>query len=548
MLVAGIFAAIALTLRWLEFSNGAEGLAVATALETRRTGRWLVPTLNDEPRLAKPPLTSWITAAAMRPRTLGELSLPNDSIRRPAFDRLGFEVRWPALLAACVMLYAIFELGRTLIDARAGLIALVVAASSLLWLRFARYATTDIYLAMWVTVANVGLARAIMHRAWWSGCAIAGIALGASILTKGPVGLLQALLPTAIFIGWRAWVARGARDVRIAAILLGGVLVVAIALPWFVLVARQHPMAMSTWFVEVTREGATEQEPDRWYSYFAFFPYMLPWIAFFIAALVLAAQHVLRREADGIVYALTMLVWPILIMALFRDRQIRYLLPMLAPAAVLTAAVVKLWCDAPPRDRVAQLLSAIHWITLAVLAIGFPLAAAGFVKQIRTIDDAPWFALPFAIVIALTSGILIVAGVVFQRRWRGSLVATTLILMLGLQAVFMLGYRDSDRGRSDQRPIADAIVNQYPDAVVYNAHPEQTRPRPDMLIYLSRTVAWTPQPEMIPPSPRPQVLLMFQRRRTAEPTPPPGWQPLIKARRREDWWHAFVRAPHRENG
>ena len=83
LLVAGIFAAIAPTLRWLEFSNGAEGLAVATAMEIRRTGRWLVPTLNDEPRLAKPPLTSWITAAAMPPKTLNETTSPSDSVRRP---------------------------------------------------------------------------------------------------------------------------------------------------------------------------------------------------------------------------------------------------------------------------------------------------------------------------------------------------------------------------------------------------------------------------------------------------------------------------------
>lgn len=50
------FIALAPTLTWLEFSSGSENLIVATALETRRTGHWLIPTMRGQPRIAKPPL------------------------------------------------------------------------------------------------------------------------------------------------------------------------------------------------------------------------------------------------------------------------------------------------------------------------------------------------------------------------------------------------------------------------------------------------------------------------------------------------------------
>src|SRR5688572_22604704 len=63
------FALIAPTLTWLEFSSGSENLNVATALEILREDRWLLPTLDGEPRVAKPPLTAWITASSISDET-----------------------------------------------------------------------------------------------------------------------------------------------------------------------------------------------------------------------------------------------------------------------------------------------------------------------------------------------------------------------------------------------------------------------------------------------------------------------------------------------
>ena len=65
-LAATFFAAIAPTVDWLEFGSSMENLVVATAMEVRRTEQWLVPTLEGEPRLAKPPLAAWVSAAAIR--------------------------------------------------------------------------------------------------------------------------------------------------------------------------------------------------------------------------------------------------------------------------------------------------------------------------------------------------------------------------------------------------------------------------------------------------------------------------------------------------
>src|SRR3954464_6304899 len=91
-LVVLFFGAIAPTLSWLELSGGMENLNIATALELRRDhhgqGSWLIPTLGGETGSKKPPLTAWITAAAIRPTTVAAMSDPDPTVRRAAADRL----------------------------------------------------------------------------------------------------------------------------------------------------------------------------------------------------------------------------------------------------------------------------------------------------------------------------------------------------------------------------------------------------------------------------------------------------------------------------
>src|SRR5438874_9333346 len=81
LIVVIFFVAIAPTLSRFEFYFGSEAVNVATALEMRRNHQWLVPTLQGEPRLAKPPLTAWITAACIRSQTMRRISDRDPTIR-----------------------------------------------------------------------------------------------------------------------------------------------------------------------------------------------------------------------------------------------------------------------------------------------------------------------------------------------------------------------------------------------------------------------------------------------------------------------------------
>jgi hypothetical protein len=115
--------------------------------------------------------------------------------------------------------------------------------------------------------------------------------------------------------------------------------------------------------------------------------------------------------------------------------------------------------------------------------------------------------------------------------------------MLAAQALFMYGYRDSARGRADTRPLADLIASRYPDAPVYSLHPQHRRSRPDTSIYLNRTIRIVRDSAQIVPIDRPQVLLVFQRKRTPALQLPEHWLYIDKAARGEDFWHAWALPP-----
>ncbi|WP_428937982.1 ArnT family glycosyltransferase [Fontivita pretiosa] len=558
LLAAGVFAAVAPTLRWLEFSNGAEGLNVGTAMEIRREGNWLVPTLQGQTRLAKPPLTAWITALAITDQTMRQISSRDASQRERGFVRLAWQTRWPALLAGCGMLLATGMLGRLLAGPDCGLLAILAAATSLLFLRYCRYATTDIQLACWVALTNAMFVLAMLstrpgHR--WLGCIAGGAALGLAMLSKGPVSLIQSIVPLWLWLLLARFVplmARpgdetdaselhhrpapafpgvGATFASIATCLL-------IALPWFILILIREPDALELWYREVTRKGATDARPDPWYSYVFMLAYVLPWTILFVVGAVVSLQ----RRTWRLLLPLLLLIVPILIMSLAKDRTERYLLPML-PAAAVTIGIgaehmLRAWKQPTFVDR---LVGFGHWVLVGAMAIGFPIAAA-------TLLDPPWYSLAVALGAAVIGAGVVGMGAMLQRRVPAWVLLSTCCVMLGLQALYIHGYRNTRSGRAEVRPLAQAILEHCPDAVVYNAHPQGKRPPPEIGIYLNRTIRLIQNVAAIEPGgSRPVVVLTRQNPDEPEPVLPPPWQPLARSRRDKAWWWAFVmQAPDAE--
>lgn len=541
ILAAVIAAAVAPTLTWMEFSNSMENLNVATALEIRRTGRWLIPTLHEATRLAKPPLTAWLTASVITDDILADVSSADAQRRDGGFRRLARNVRLLALAAGAGMLLLTFHIGRLLADSETGLVALVVAGSSMLFLRFTRNATTDINLALWVTATNFLLLLGLCANRPWVGFVGGGAALALAMMAKGPVALIQSLLPLAIF----AAVARAPIRPRLMPMLAGlGVFVIA-GLAWYVAVAMREPGALAKWQQELSGYQDIETRSRRWYEYITLIAYMAPWCVMFVAGVVAALIH--RESVDRA--ALLLLLVPLLIMSCFDDRYARYMLPILPAAAILTARALMLHLRAPAWSRIDRSLNAGHWIVLAAMSVLFPIGATWQLKELTRLDGSPWLSPAIGYQAAVFAALIIAAAIVVQRCAPVALVIATLAIMLGVQSLFIAGYSRSEKGLAEYRPLAELIWSVAPDAEIHNQHPRGKRPPTEMAVYLNRPSRLVSDVATLTPGQRPKILLILQDKRQPPPQAPAGWK-LLEQQPRGDgshWWAFLMPAVNAPN-
>lgn len=190
---------------------------------------WVVPMVQDRPRLNKPPLIYWLQAGSAAMFTGGNAD--RDAI---------WMYRLPSLLAAIGTVLVTWRIGLRLFPAGgvAALAAAMLAVAPIMaWeSRQARadqvlvLATT---LAMWALLAIWQSAKYSDRRRWLPAIGL-WLAVGAGVMVKGPitpmvVGL--SVLALSLWTGRWRWIGR-------ARPLLGGLIVAVLVLPWVFLVAR----------------------------------------------------------------------------------------------------------------------------------------------------------------------------------------------------------------------------------------------------------------------------------------------------------------------
>jgi 4-amino-4-deoxy-L-arabinose transferase-like glycosyltransferase len=188
---------------------------------------WVVPTFNGRLRVEKPPLVNWLQIAGY---TLCG--------RNETGARIGSAV---ATVGACLCTW---HIGCLLLGPAAGLLGGLAMASCVWTAVGGRAATPDAPLLFCTTLALLFFVRA-WHRDRQTGggvrlqrldAAAIGVACGAAVLAKGPVGIV---LPLAAFMGFACWQAGGLHPRRWAAPLAGlrlplvVIVAAAVACPWY---------------------------------------------------------------------------------------------------------------------------------------------------------------------------------------------------------------------------------------------------------------------------------------------------------------------------
>lgn len=193
-----------------------EGFYGAVTTDMNLRGEWITPTLNGKPWYEKPILLYWLAKPCLM------------------IWQSPFMARLPSILAtvgifALVLWFAKNHLDKlALRPIRSGHMALFVLATSLLFVGVGRMMMTDMILNFCLTAAVFGFWHGLRTdiRAWlW-----AGAALGASVLAKGPVGIIL-FTPLA----WYALrITRASRPQNLLKwALLGGAAMLAVMASWY---------------------------------------------------------------------------------------------------------------------------------------------------------------------------------------------------------------------------------------------------------------------------------------------------------------------------
>lgn len=374
------------------------------AREMAAGGSWLLPTMNGELRLAKPPLPTWAVAVVMR------LAGPTDN--------LGL-LRLPAALMAAALVFFFWKLAEELTaelpgeaeaPGRTAWLAALVLASSLLLITVGRDGQWDIFSNSFLVGALWALVRGWRQpTAGYRWFALGGFFIGLSILSKGPVALYSILLP---FVGcflsplssWRKSVRAHGRGGLLAAGIAG---LVGVGWPLYVLY-HVAPVALGIAQTELSAWADRHVKPFWYYGQLPVFTGL--WMIVALAALIVPYARPRLTRYVPYTFLLGWLIASLVLMSIVPEKKVRYMLPLLLPLVLLTGGLLRYWevaFRAPSVPR-ADRLWLRSWAGLLALVCVLVPAAMAFTH----LPGFDWRSARFAIAL-LSCGMLGVSAIYY---------------------------------------------------------------------------------------------------------------------------------------
>ncbi len=332
-------------------------------------GELVVPLLQGEPYLDKPPLFYWLVMLSYR------LFGAHDWAARLV----------PALsVHGCVLLVYLF--GRRWLGERSAWWGALALALSPGFLGMGRLLVLDGLLTFWATLALFGAFAATrgpaLHRGWW---ALAAVACGLGVLTKGPVALL--LLAPPLWLQQRLS-GQGARP-SWRALLAFAATVALVALPWYVALSVRVPQFASyfLWEHNVRRFLAPAMHVRGvWFYAPILLGALLPGALLlvpFLRFLFSGKEEVARVRSPELGFLLLGGGWCVLFFTLSSCKLPTYVLPALPPLALVLGHFL-----AHSRWRASRWTTGVAGATFALL-LAFHYAALPWYAAYRSPMSRP---------------------------------------------------------------------------------------------------------------------------------------------------------------
>lgn len=293
-----------------------ESRNLVSAREMVLDGHWLLPTLNGELRLEKPPLPTWLTA-------LTWYILPSSVAL----------ARGVAGLFGLLLLLCFYDTVRLLHDRRVALFSSLVLLTCYNVVLQGRTASWDIYCHAFVVASFLPLLRALRGEHVWMNWLIAGLLLGLSFMSKGPISLYGLWLPFCVAIG-----AAARKELRMNwwPMLTGVIVCVVVGGWWYVYVQCLSADAMQA-VMEKETGNWTGYNTRPWWYYWRFWLESGVWAPVSLLALLYPlwqwcrGRHVSRQLLLPWLWTMVGVV----LLSLFPEKKMRYLLPVMMPLSML---------------------------------------------------------------------------------------------------------------------------------------------------------------------------------------------------------------------
>ncbi|MEO6195476.1 MAG: glycosyltransferase family 39 protein [Thermoanaerobaculia bacterium] len=405
-----------------------EPTGAAVGREMLESGDLIVPRLNGQPFLEKPPLYWWVQTAVLR----------HWGVTAPA-------ARLPSALFSALTLLVTFALGRRLGGRRSGLLAAAVLGCTALFVLEAQRVVVDPALAFFVALSHLGFVILVDPRTPAErrrALLLIAVAVPLAFLSKGVVGVGLAVVPPALWL----LVTRRRRALRdlVPLALLGIPVFALFVVPWAAALVRAGGWpALQECLLNNTVQRLSFHARGTVYGhtrpilyYLAIGPaVLLPWS---LAIPAMLRTGVLRfapnrpgSEARSLLFG-TFAIGILLLSAAASKREL-YLLPLL-PAF---AACVASWLDGVAMERnararrwdrttlvalvvLAALLPLVLW--LAALAVEWTPPARGARIGLLPLQAAltPGILIGFGLAAAGACGLLLAALVRYRRSGPGA--------------------------------------------------------------------------------------------------------------------------------
>ena len=346
---------------------------LVTAHEMFVDGHWLVPTMNGEYRLEKPPLPTWVAACVEL--VFGD----NLAMQRAMAGVMGL------LLTLFLYLFALRLTGRR----DTSLVAALMLMTCYTIILQGRTVTWDIYChafmmgAVWLlcprlepsrgegsdspapTAASANSSLPSERGGGETRWLWASLLMGLSFMSKGPVAFLAVLLPALIALNLF-------RETRLRlrwTTLLGMVAVVAVLSGWWYLyVYLQAPEAMSAIAHKESTSWVNHNVRPWWY-YWRFFLETGVWAPLLLYVMYRTVRS-WRSESLPTRLAFVWMAAGVVLLSLFPEKKMRYLMPLMMPCCLLMADWV---CCHWSRLTVRRLMLSVCALFFIVECAGLPL-------------------------------------------------------------------------------------------------------------------------------------------------------------------------------